>query len=57
MARNLSWSSQTRTALDPRHVVQHWREYLELTKPGVVALMAFTAVVGMLLASPKYLRS
>ncbi|HJV69003.1 MAG TPA: heme o synthase [Ideonella sp.] len=29
-----------------------WRNYLELTKPRVVALMLFTAVVGMLLASP-----
>jgi protoheme IX farnesyltransferase len=29
-----------------------WRNYLELTKPRVVALMVFTAVVGMLLASP-----
>jgi len=29
-----------------------WREYFELTKPRVVALMLFTAVVGMLLASP-----
>jgi heme o synthase len=29
-----------------------WRVYLELTKPRVVALMVFTAVVGMLLAAP-----
>lgn len=29
-----------------------WRLYLELTKPRVVALMVFTAVVGMLLAAP-----
>ncbi len=29
-----------------------WREYFALTKPRVVALMLFTAVVGMLLASP-----
>jgi protoheme IX farnesyltransferase len=29
-----------------------WRVYLELTKPRVVALMVFTAVVGMLLAVP-----
>ena len=28
-----------------------WRDYLELTKPRVVALMAFTVVVGMLLAT------
>ena len=30
----------------------HWRDYLELTKPKVVALMTFTALVGMLLATP-----
>ena len=29
-----------------------WRSYLELTKPRVVALMLFTVVVGMLLATP-----
>ncbi len=28
-----------------------WRQYLELTKPRVVALIVFTAVVGMLLAT------
>jgi protoheme IX farnesyltransferase len=28
-----------------------WRDYLELTKPRVVALMVFTVVVGMLLAT------
>lgn len=35
-----------------QHALQHWRDYYELTKPGVVALMVFTAVVGQLLASP-----
>lgn len=29
-----------------------WRDYLELCKPRVVALIVFTAVVGMLLATP-----
>jgi heme o synthase len=29
-----------------------WRRYLELTKPRVVSLITFTAVVGTLLASP-----
>lgn len=29
-----------------------WREYYTLTKPKVVALIAFTAVVGMFLATP-----
>jgi protoheme IX farnesyltransferase len=30
----------------------HWRLYLQLTKPKVVALIVFTAIVGTLLASP-----
>ncbi len=29
-----------------------WREYLELTKPRVVTVLAFTALVGVCLASP-----
>ena len=29
-----------------------WREYLELCKPRVVALIVFTAVVGMFLSTP-----
>ena len=29
----------------------HWRDYLEVSKPRVVALMMFTATVGMLLAT------
>ena len=32
-------------------VRRHWRDYLELTKPKVVALITFTAMVGMLLAT------
>lgn len=35
----------------PRAAAQ-WRDYLELCKPNVVALMIFTAIVGMLLATP-----
>jgi protoheme IX farnesyltransferase len=30
----------------------HWRDYYTLTKPGVVQLLVFTAVVGMFLATP-----
>src|SRR5262245_14917837 len=30
----------------------HWRDYYVLTKPGVVQLLVFTAIVGMFLASP-----
>jgi protoheme IX farnesyltransferase len=29
-----------------------WRDYYQLTKPGVVQLLVFTAVVGMFLAAP-----
>lgn len=29
-----------------------WRDYLELCKPNVVALMMLTAVIGMMLATP-----
>ena len=35
--------------------VSHWRDYLELCKPKVVALMVFTAIVGMLMAAPGQL--
>jgi protoheme IX farnesyltransferase len=31
-----------------------WRRYLELTKPRIVALIAFTALVGTLLSSPGW---
>lgn len=31
---------------------QQWRDYLELTKPKVVALITFTAMVGMFLSAP-----
>jgi protoheme IX farnesyltransferase len=32
--------------------VLHWRDYLELCKPKVVALIVFTAIVGMFLSTP-----
>ncbi len=34
------------------HATHPWREYLALTKPKVSLLIVFTAIVGMLLASP-----
>ena len=34
------------------HVSASWRDYYELGKPRVVALIVFTAVVGMFLATP-----
>jgi protoheme IX farnesyltransferase len=48
-------SSQLRTLIIRPRAVQiaaaDWRRYLELTKPKVVALITFTAMVGTLLAS------
>ena len=38
------------TALKTTH--PGWRDYLQLCKPNVVALIVFTAIVGMLLAAP-----
>ena len=38
------------TALKTTHA--GWRDYAELCKPNVVALIVFTAIVGMLLAAP-----
>ena len=38
------------TAREP--VLARWRDYYALTKPGVVRLLVFTAIVGMLLAAP-----
>ncbi len=32
----------------------HWRDYLEITKPKVVLLLVFTAMVGMALAVPAW---
>ena len=36
----------------PRIPRLRWRDYLELTKPKVTLLIVFTAIVGMVLASP-----
>ncbi|MFK8028012.1 MAG: heme o synthase [Gammaproteobacteria bacterium] len=42
-------SSSMSSALGP---LSRWQDYLELCKPKVVALMVFTAIVGMLMADP-----
>ncbi|MBA1148694.1 protoheme IX farnesyltransferase [Ectothiorhodospiraceae bacterium WFHF3C12] len=47
---SVATSENEGTAL--RHFLHNWRDYLELCKPNVVLLMVFTAVVGMLLATP-----
>ena len=33
-------------------LLTRWRDFYELTKPGVVKLLVFTAIVGMCLATP-----
>jgi len=38
-----------------QNAVSHWRDYLEITKPKVVLLLVFTALVGMALAVPGWL--
>ncbi|HUN73150.1 MAG TPA: heme o synthase [Steroidobacteraceae bacterium] len=45
----LELASEPRPARSARGL---WRQYLALTKPRVVSLIVFTAVVGMLLATP-----
>lgn len=42
----------TETHIAAAAAVTTWRHYFELTKPKVVALITFTAIVGTLLASP-----
>ena len=37
------------------HALSNWRDYLEITKPKVVLLLVFTALVGMALAVPLWL--
>ncbi|MBS3805117.1 MAG: heme o synthase [Oleiphilaceae bacterium] len=44
-AKSLKFGAADKTAVS-------WRDFLELTKPKVVALMMLTAVIGMLLARP-----
>lgn len=45
-------------AIDGRAVtparIYGWREYVELCKPRVIALMVFTSLVGMFLATPDF---
>ncbi|MAM00499.1 heme o synthase [Hydrocarboniclastica marina] len=45
-------SNNTETLTDDAPGAAGWRDYLELTKPRVVALMILTAIIGMLLARP-----
>ena len=40
-------------AVETRSV--QWRDFLELTKPKVSMLIVFTAIVGMVLASPSWI--
>src|SRR5271157_3376909 len=40
------------TEVQPASVAATWHDYLELTKPRVVALIVLTSLVGSLLAAP-----
>lgn len=40
--------------MESAHLQPLWKDYLELTKPRVVALMILTSVIGMLLAVPGF---
>jgi protoheme IX farnesyltransferase len=48
----LPMPARTRPRLAGGHLEASWRDYFELTKPRVVALIVLTAVVGTLLAAP-----
>ena len=45
-------TSTNKSVLNKTGFLSQWRDYIELCKPKVVALMVFTAIVGMLLAAP-----
>ena len=42
----------TATITNPQPAASRWRQYMALTKPRVVQLIVFCAVIGMLLAEP-----
>ena len=48
----LSKTHSSIAAANPRRLASLAREYYELTKPRVVSLIIFTAVVGMFLSTP-----
>lgn len=45
-------TSSDKAVVSKTGFLHQWRDYLELCKPKVVALMVFTAIVGMLMAAP-----
>ncbi len=45
-------AAEPHSPANPGLNLDSWRDYLELTKPKVVLLIVFTAIVGMLLAVP-----
>lgn len=52
MAKSLSLSSRS-----ARYQTATWRDYYELTKPNVVMLLLLTALVGMCLATPQWVKT
>jgi protoheme IX farnesyltransferase len=49
---NSTTSNETSSSEQALQKTSSWRDYLELCKPKVVALMILTSVIGMLLATP-----
>ena len=52
MVRFFALSAESLSAASPRSLSGRLRAFLALTKPRVVSLIVFTAVIGMLLAAP-----
>ena len=50
----MSASSDRAAAAAPRPTATRWRQYYVLTKPRVVQLIVFCALIGMLLATPGW---
>jgi len=48
----MSASGDNLSAVQPASVAARWHDYLEITKPRVVALIVLTSLVGSLLAAP-----
>jgi hypothetical protein len=46
----------TASIVSPTSAANRWRQYMALTKPRVVQLIVFCAVIGMLLAEPGWPR-
>ncbi len=48
----MATKTHSQSIVETNNFFARWQDYLQLCKPKVVALMVFTAIVGMLLADP-----